>query len=98
LALLLSDPYRALMDDAVSGRYIGLDWIEDNAHALPCRFVITSKKERAAPQFIVATDNWSREPSLPPDTFAFTPPKGAVKINFVKVAEIATKQSKQGRQ
>jgi hypothetical protein len=46
--------------------------------------VITSKKEPAAPEFIVATDNWILEPSLPPDTFAFSPPKGAVEINFVK--------------
>jgi hypothetical protein len=112
--LLLSDPYHALMDDVVSGRYLGLEpigdqmchhlayrgnetdwqiWIQDGPRALPCRFVITSKKVTGAPEFTVATDSWSFD-SLPPDTFAFSPPKGAVRINFVKVSDIAKQERK----
>ena len=59
--------------------------------------MITSKKEIGAPQFTVETENWDVESSLPPDTFVFSPPAGANKINFVRVAEVASKHVKQER-
>ncbi len=113
--LLYDDPYTALMEDAVSGKYLGLEpvggrschhlayrgnetdwqiWIEDGEHALPCRFVITSKKVKGAPEYSVAIRNWKTEPSFTQDTFAFTPPPDAGKIDFLAVANIKASQEK----
>jgi len=107
--LLYSDPYKVLMEDVVSGRYLGMEpigdrmchhlayrghetdwqiWIEDGPHALPCRFVIVSKKEPGEPEYEVTTSSWKAE-TLPPETFAFTPPQGATRIQFIQVAEKA---------
>lgn len=107
--LLYSDPYKILMEDVVSGRYLGSEpigdrmchhlayrghetdwqiWIEDGPHALPCRFVIVSKKEPGEPEYEVTTSGWKQE-SLAPETFAFTPPQGATRIQFIQVAEKA---------
>jgi hypothetical protein len=113
--LLFSDPYKVLMDDAVSGRYLGEEmvgnrmchhlayrgnetdwqlWVEDGEKALPCRFVITSKKVTGAPQFTVTTSNWKTDDSLPSDTFTFAPPAGATKIDFIAVSDTAKKLRK----
>ena len=114
--LLYSDPYKVLMEDAVSGRYMGMEpvgdrmchhlayrghqtdwqlWIEDGPRALPCRFVITSKKQPGAPEYTVSTSNWREERSSPPDAFAFTPPPDAMKIEFVQLADDVRKQTRQ---
>lgn len=105
--LLNSDPYKVLMDDVVSGRYIGIEpigdrmchhlayrghetdwqiWIEDGPHALPCRFVIVSKQEAGQPEYQVTTSGWKPE-TQPPESFTFTPPEGAMKIDFVQIAD-----------
>lgn len=110
--LLLSDAYTVLMEDVVSGRYLGSEivnrqtchhlayrgketdwqlWIADGEQAVPCRFVITSKKVEGSPQFTVSTTNW-REGDISDEAFTFEPPKGAAKINFVTVSDKVTKQ------
>jgi hypothetical protein len=107
--LLYSDPYKVLMEDVVSGRYLGMEpigdrmchhlayrghetdwqiWIEDGAHALPCRFVIVSKKQPGEPEYEVTLSGWKPE-MLPADSFAFTPPAGATRIQFIQIAEKA---------
>lgn len=117
--LLYSDAYTVLMEDVVSGRYMGAEmvgnrmchhlayrgndtdwqiWVEDGARALPCRFVITSKKVTGAPQFTVSMSNWKAEQTFGPETFAFKPPPGAAKINFVTVSDtISTKKKETKR-
>lgn len=116
--LLYGDPYKVLMEDAVSGRYMGIEpvgnrmchhlayrghetdwqiWVEDGPRALPCRFVITSKNEPGSPEYTVSMSNWREERSFPPETFAFTPPRGAAKIAFVKVTDEVSKQKQQAR-
>lgn len=62
-------------------------WIEDGPRALPCRYVITSKNVKGSPEFMVQTSNWQLEPRFAPDTFAFTPPRDAARIEFLAVAE-----------
>ena len=52
-----------------------------------CRLVITSKKEKGQPQYELTTWNWRQEGNLPPDTFAFTPPRGAMRTQFVTVRD-----------
>jgi hypothetical protein len=58
-------------------------WIEDTPRALPCRYVITSKKEKGSPSFAVAFSNWRVGQKLPASHFTFTPPPGATQIDFL---------------
>jgi len=115
--LLYSNAYSILMEDVVSGRYMGVEpignrmchhlayrgnetdwqiWVEDGARALPCRFVITSKKEPGSPQYSVETTNW-KAATFPAETFAFKPPRDAVKIDFVTVSDEISKKKQQAR-
>jgi hypothetical protein len=101
--LLYSDPYKILMEDAVSGKYLGLEpigdrmchhlayrghdtdwqiWVQDGPQALPCRFVITSKKVEGQPQFSMTFGHWNTSPQFSADEFTFTPPKDATQIDF----------------
>lgn len=116
--LLYSNPYAALMEDVVSGRYMGAEpvgnrmchhlayrghetdwqlWVEDGPRALPCRFVINSKKVTGSPEYAVALSNWQVAPAFSPETFAFTPPPGAGKIDFVALKDIAEQQKQTRR-
>lgn len=94
-----------LVDEAViDGRmckqlaYRGTDtdwqiWIEDGQRALPCRFVITTKDVKGWPQYVVEMSNWKvSDAPMPDKTFAFTPPKGAGKIDFLSVSAAQRKQ------
>jgi hypothetical protein len=104
--LLYADPYKILMEDAISGTYIGEEpvgdrkchhlayrgnetdwqvWIEDGPRALPCRFVITSKKVAGQPEYAVELDNWKVNPQVDANSFTFTPPRDAGKIDFLAV-------------
>jgi hypothetical protein len=114
--LIYSDPYAVLMEDVVSGTYLGEEmvggrachhlayrghetdwqlWVEDGKGALPCRFVITSKKVTGSPEFMVSTTNWKEEP-VNGDAFTFKAPDKAVKIDFVTIADKA-EQKRQAR-
>lgn len=57
-------------------------WIADGEQAVPLRYVITSKDMPGAPQFTIRMSNWEPNVQVSPDTFAFTPPPGAKKIDF----------------
>jgi hypothetical protein len=108
--LLYSNPYAVLMEDAVSGQYLGIEpvgnrmchhlafrghetdwqlWVEDGQRALPCRFVIVSKRATGAPEYTVATSDWTAAPGFSPGTFAFSPPPDAGKIDFVALRDTA---------
>ena len=65
-------------------------WIEDGAHALPCRYVVVSKNVQASPAYTVEISNWKTDPALPASTFQFIPPPGAAKIKFFKPSETQT--------
>ncbi|HEX7835989.1 MAG TPA: DUF2092 domain-containing protein [Kofleriaceae bacterium] len=116
--LLYSNPYTVLMEDVVSGRYMGMEpvgnrmchhlayrghetdwqlWIEDGPRALPCRFVINSKTVTGSPEYTVALSSWQAAPAFPPETFAFTPPRDAGKIDFVALKDAAQNQTNRKR-
>lgn len=103
--LMYRDPYPTLMEDVVSGTYLGTEeigdrachhlafrgnetdwqlWIEDGPRALPCRYLITSKKVKESPQHTVDMHDWKIDPTLPASTFVFTPPPDATKIDFAQ--------------
>jgi hypothetical protein len=74
-------------------------WIEDGQRALPCRFVIVSKRVTGQPQYAVATSDWTAAPGFSPETFAFSPPPDAGKISFVALRDTArsTRQAPEPR-
>jgi len=58
-------------------------WIEDGDKPLPRKFILTSKKVSGEPQFAVVMRSWDPAPKFTDQTFTFTPPKGAKKIDFL---------------
>jgi hypothetical protein len=61
-------------------------WIEDGAHPLPLKYLITSIKDTGAPEFGVELSDWSTAAKHDAATFRFRPPEGATKIDFREVA------------
>jgi hypothetical protein len=57
-------------------------WIKDGPDAVPLRYVITSKDMKSHPQFTLQLTNWQPEVQVASDTFAFTPPPGAKRVDF----------------
>jgi hypothetical protein len=101
--LLVSDPYKALTEGTIEGRYLGLEsvegtmahhlavikkdttwqiWIKDGPDAVPLRYVITSEDIPSHPQFTLELRNWQPNAQVAPDSFAFTPPSGAKRVDF----------------
>jgi len=56
-------------------------WIEQGAHPLPRKMVITTTSEKSRPQHGVVLD-WDLAPKLTDDLFTFAPPPEAHKIEF----------------
>lgn len=52
----------------------------------------TQQAARRPDEYAVSTFNWKVETAFPADTFAFTPPRDAAKINFVTITDIQEKQ------
>jgi len=61
-------------------------WIEDGDKPLARKFILTSKKVSGEPQFTVIIRNWDVAAKLTNQEFNFTPPKGAKKIEFLKLS------------
>jgi hypothetical protein len=57
-------------------------WIKDGPEAVPLRYVITSKDMKTQPQFTLMLRNWQPNASVPADSFTFTPPSGAKRVEF----------------
>jgi len=60
-------------------------WIEDGSRPLPRKFMLTSKQVSGAPQFTVLIRNWDLTAKLTDQEFTFTPPKGAKKIEYLRL-------------
>ena len=58
-------------------------WIQEGAQPLPRRLVITTRDLPNAPQFAVTMTKWNLKPSFDAQTFKFTPPAGATKVDFL---------------
>lgn len=76
--------------DQLAFRQANVDWqvwVQKGQHALPIRFVITTRYELGDPQ-VNATLKWDLKPSVPAASFKFAPPKDARKIPiFAGVAQ-----------
>jgi hypothetical protein len=58
-------------------------WVQEGAQPLPRKFVITTRDLDNAPQFAVTVTRWNLKPTFSAQTFAFTPPAGAKKVDFI---------------
>lgn len=73
--------------DHYAYRQEGVDWqvwIQTGKQPLPCKMVITTTSEAAQPQYS-AVLKWDLAPQFGENTFKFTPPKGARKIDLAPV-------------
>ena len=60
-------------------------WIENGDKPLPRKFILTSKQVKGEPQFTALVRNWDLAPKMTDREFTFAPPKGAKKIEFLKL-------------
>ena len=58
-------------------------WVQEGAQPLPRKFVITTRDLPNAPQFAVTVTRWNLKPEFGAQTFAFKPPAGAKKLDFL---------------
>jgi hypothetical protein len=58
-------------------------WVQEGAQPLPRRMVITTRDLANAPQFSVTMTKWNLKPTFGAQTFTFTPPAGAKKVDFL---------------
>lgn len=59
-------------------------WVLAGDRPLPARYVITEKWTTGAPQFAVELTDWNPSPTIDPEIFTFTPPPGAMHIEFLE--------------
>jgi len=57
-------------------------WIEDGPQPLIRKFVITQKNEPGAPEFTALIMHWNVSDRVDDSDFAFSPPKGAAKVEM----------------
>jgi hypothetical protein len=57
-------------------------WIQDGPQAVPLRYVITSKDMTGQPQFTLELRNWQPNAPVADNTFAFTAPAGATRVQL----------------
>jgi hypothetical protein len=62
-------------------------WIEDGERPLPCRLVITYKREQGSPQFWAQFNDWDLSPKVPDSLFEYTPPEGAERLSLQTAIE-----------
>ena len=58
-------------------------WIQQGAQPLPRKLVITTRDMDNAPQFAVTVTKWNLKPKFGAQTFAFTAPADAKKVDFL---------------
>jgi hypothetical protein len=73
-------------------------WIAQGGEPLPRRIVITYADEIGQPQFWADLSDWNLAPDISDGLFAFTPPNGAERIQFLsEVRNVATKAASQNK-
>jgi len=62
-------------------------WIQEGKEPLPRKLVITTRDVANAPQFSVVVTKWNLKPAFTAQTFSFSPPSGAKKVDFVPLVK-----------
>jgi hypothetical protein len=71
-------------------------WVAQGNEPLPRRIVITYKTEAGQPQFWADLSKWNLAPDVSDALFAFTPPNGAERIQFLTEVRNAAATPKKG--
>lgn len=58
-------------------------WVQEGEKPLPRKLIITTRDLPNAPQFAVTITDWDLSPTFDAQTFTFTPPAGANKVDFL---------------
>lgn len=58
-------------------------WVQEGTQPLPRKFVITTRDLDNAPQFAVTVTQWNLKPTFGAQTFAFVPPAGVKRVDFL---------------
>ena len=58
-------------------------WITDDETPLPIRIILSYKFEEGQPRYWADFIDWNLSPEISKSSFAFTPPEGATKIEFL---------------
>jgi hypothetical protein len=66
------------------GNYDWQIWIQTGSKPLPRKIVITNRADEARPQSVSLIE-WNLKPTFKDSIFAFTPPKGASKVEILPV-------------
>jgi hypothetical protein len=62
-------------------------WIAQGEQPYPCRYVISSKGMKLSPQYTIQVRNWQAGGTIADDTFTFSNPTGASKIELDALRE-----------
>ncbi len=62
-------------------------WIQEGSQPLPRKLVITTRDIVNAPQFSVVVTRWNLQPKFTAQTFSFSPPKDAKKVDFLPLSK-----------
>jgi hypothetical protein len=71
-------------------------WVAQGSEPLPRRIVITYKDEDGQPQFWADFSKWNLAPDVSDALFAFTPPNGAERIQFLAEVRAAAATPRKG--
>lgn len=63
-------------------------WVKTGTEPLPMKYVITSKWHTGAPQYEIRWRDWNTSPNISGKQFAFSAPKGSLKLVTLSVNEI----------
>jgi hypothetical protein len=63
-------------------------WIEIGQRPIPRKYVITSKAVTGAPQYTLRIKEWKTDAAIAANTFTFSPPANAKKLDFKALAQI----------
>ncbi len=71
-------------------------WVTRDKQPLLKKAIITYKDLPGSPQYTVYLSNWNFNPQIPANTFTFTPPKDAIKIEILPAAGSTNVTQKSG--
>ncbi len=72
-------------------------WVKAGDEPLPMKYVITSKWHTGAPQYEIRFRDWNRKPRIKGDQFAFTAPKGAIRLDTIPVNDMGELTTEEGK-
>jgi hypothetical protein len=80
-----------------NGKVEGQFWVEASDKPLLRKVVLTYKDVEFSPQWTLYLTEWNVSPQLADNLFAFSPPQGAVKIDFKAVKETEAPERGKGQ-